>query len=343
MAPVKRPPAQQAPPAPTGVNFGDDAFYMGGGFNLPEGNYALMFDIRMHAFTKANGTKGEEYLGIMLTAWPLIEENGELSYGEEPLPQFYSMGKKAKLSFAPDPATGKGLIAIPNAPAQNAPRLTNWDIFRKSLYDAGLPSGIFTNDISVLDGIWVHTANVKPPEERKAFGAATGEAQAEDQRENLVSVVTEILDGGAPWDGGGGLPEGAAEAAAPAPPPKPAARAAVRPAARAAAPTAAKAPARPVAVARKTAPAAPAEEEGVDEEAVVEAANTALSTVLGDNPKGLKKLMLRTSAFKEMADNPDMAQAVMETHFSDDAALEALLGPLGFKLSGKNGIDVVPA
>lgn len=340
MPPIKR--SVAPPPAPAGVNFGDDAFYMGGGFNLPEGNYALLFDTRLHAYTKANGTQGDSNLGVFVTAFPLLEDpkTKELSYGDEPLTQFYGMGKKAKLSFAPDPDTGKSLIPIPNAPAQTAPRLTNWDIFRRSLLDSGLPGGIFTNDISVLDGVWVHIQNVKPPEERKAFGSNTGEAQQEE-RENLISVVSEILEGGEPWAGGGGLPDGAA---APAPSaPKPVARAAVRAAAPAARPVAAAA--RPTAVRKvATAPVVeePAAEEG-DAEAITAAASAALTAVLSKNPKGLKKLMLRTQVFKELADDADMAQLVMDQIMDSDEALGGVIGELGFTLSGKNGIDVVPA
>lgn len=333
MSPLKR---AATPPAAVGVNFGDDAFYVGG-FTLPEGNYALSFDVRMHAFTKQDGTKGQERLGVMVMAYPLIEDKNEISFGE-PMPQFYGMGNKAALSFAPNPDTGKGLIAIPGAPASSLPRLTNWDVLRKSLYDCGLPQGIFTNDFTTIDGIWVHTQNMKAPEERKSFGSRTGEAE-EEQRDTLVSVVTEILDGGKPWEGGGGLPEGAETA----PPPKPAVVRRAAPAALrgrsagdAAAP--AVAAARPTAR-RAAAPAPPVEEEDNDQ-LILEAASNALTALLDKNPTGMKKLLLRTGAFKTLSADPDMAQAVMETHFANDEALNAVLGQLGFKIAG---MEVVPA
>jgi hypothetical protein len=77
------------------------------------------------------------------------------------------------------------------------------------MYDCGLPEGIFTNDLSVLDGIHVHTQNILEPEDRKGFGSQTGEV-AEERRSGLVPVVTEIKEDGKPWEGTGGIPEAAA-------------------------------------------------------------------------------------------------------------------------------------
>lgn len=336
MAPIKR-----AAPAPVavGVNFFDDEMYAGGGFNLPEADYALLFDVRMHAYTKKNGTKGMENLGVLVTAYPLLESPEGVSFGE-PLEQFYSMGGKAKLSFAPNPDTGKGLVAIPNAPSTTLPRMTNWDTLRSNLLNCAPElKGIMSNDFSVLDGVWVHIQSMKAPEERKSFGAKTGEAE-DEPRNDMISVPTEVLPDGKPWEGTGGLPADAAPAA-----PAPVAAAPVRRAgvARAVAPVAA-APAARTAAPRgraAVAPAPAAEEEGVDEAAVLDAAQTALSTVLTkkENANGMKKILLRTGAFKAITD-ADMAQAVMDTHFADDAALNAVLGELGYKIAG---IEVVPA
>lgn len=339
--PVRRAAAAAAPPAAVGVNFFDDEFYAGGGFNLPEGNYALLFDVRNHAYTKKNGTLGIPNLGVFVTAYPLIEgADNTIDFGD-PLEQFYSMGGKAKLSFAPNPDTGKGIVAIPGAPSTTLPRLTNWDTLRKSLLDSGLPKGLISNDFTPLDGIWVHIQTVKAPEERKTFGVKTGEAE-DEVRNDTISVVSEILADGRPWEGTGGLPEDAAPAA-PAPVAAPVRRtgparaaAPAAPAPRAAAPRTAAAPRGRVA-----APPADADVEQTDAEAVLDAALNAASAVLtrAENAKGMKKILLRTEAFKAVGDDPDMQQAVMESHFTDET-LPELLATLNYKIAG---VQVVPA
>ena len=60
--------------------------------------------------------------------------------------------------------------------------------------------------MSVLEGIWVHMEQIDEPEERKSMKSATAEVQ-EVRRDNNISVVTEIKDGGMPWEGGGGYPK----------------------------------------------------------------------------------------------------------------------------------------
>ena len=214
------------------------------------------------------------------------------------------------------------------------PDSTNWNIFRKSLYDSGMPAGIFTNDASVLDGLWAHLSNVPEPEERKGFGAGksqTGEVQAaEEPRKNQTTViVSEILEGGAPWEGGGGFPEAAP--AAPVAPPKAGPKGIVKPPA-----------ARPPMV-RPAAPAPPvtaAAEVGDDD--MQNAAVNGVASVLEANPKGLPKLKLKTDTFKAVlaAAGQEMAQAVINTYFDSDANLGVLVGGLGFKVSG---VQVTPA
>lgn len=315
---------------PPGVNFGDLAFYVGG-FTLPEGEYALGFDVRMHAYTKQDGTKGVERLGVMVAAYPLE--------GGEPSEQFYSMGSKAHLSFAPNPDTGKGVVPIPGGPATSMPPSSNWGVLLKSLYDCRLPVGVFTNDLTVLDGLWAHTRNVPEPEERKGFASATGEAE-QPQRSGIISIVGEILEGGKPWEGGGGFPE---EAAAPAAPkPRADAAAGKKPALVPPKPAAARtAPARPAArTTTRPAPAAAPEPEGeeADENQIMEAALAGVSSVLekNGNEAGITKLLLRTGTFKAVtaAAGGDMAQAVMETFFGSDASLNAVLGQVGYVASG---------
>ena len=312
---TRRAPTPMAPPP--GVNFGSLSFYSGG-FQLPPGKYAMEHLVMMHQPTKQDGTAvGQPRLGIMLLAHSLDKP------GSDPFEQFLSLGSKTDQSFAPGP-DGKTLVAVPGGPASGAPKITNWGLYLKSLYDAGLPPNVFENDITTLDGIWVVTDLVPEPEERKGFAAKTGEAEEERRGSGKTVVVTEILDGGKPWEGTGGIPDATmpAPAAAPKAAPKAAApRTAARPAA------------RPVAVA----PPAPAETSGDDVET---AAVNGVSAVLSEaaNANGCTKVKLRMGVFKAVtaAQGPEMSQSVMEAYFSDDEALNSLLGAVGFKVNGMN-------
>lgn len=348
MTPVTRRPAATVappPPAPAGVNFGDLDFYTGG-FTLPQGQYAVEWMVQMFSGFSERGKTLQPRLGVMGTFYPLD--------GGEAKQQFFSMGGGAEKSFAPDPETGKGLVPIPGAPASSANNLTNWALMLKSLYDTGLPKGIFTNDLTTIDGIWVQTENVPEPEERKSFGArsATGEAalnpqaQQEVRQNQLTVMVTEILEGGKPWEGGGGFPEPgvpigpAAEEAAPAPvAPKAGPRGVARPAAVAtpvAAP-AARPAARPVARAAVVA-APPPTEEPITEDDVTTAAVNGIAEVLTKAPAGTSKLLLRTGTFSHVTKTlgAEMAQAVMDTVFENDGVLSSLLGSLGYGIVGTN-------
>lgn len=303
-------------PVASGVNFGDLGFYSGS-FTLPKGMYALEFHTKLHQPTKQDGSNvGNPRLGVMVNAHP-INESGE-STGDM-MEQFFSMGSKAHLSFAPD-AQGKGLVPVPGAPAGTAPRNTNWNFFLKSLYDAGLPKGIFENDITTIDGIWVQTDQVPEPEERKGYAsqAATGEAAAEQgerRGSGMIPVVTEIVEGGKPWEGGGGLPT--AEAA---------------PVAKAAPKAAAKPVAKP---AVKVSPAPEPEPAGADEDTATAAVN-AVTSVLEANPDGLPKLKFRTETFKAAtkAVGGEVAQAILDTFFGNDESLNSILGQLGYEVKG---------
>jgi hypothetical protein len=323
MAPIRRPAPVAAPPPPVaeGPNFGDLSFYSGG-FLLPEGDWALEFNVQMHQGTDKNGTpKGAARLGVMLTAYPVA--NGALA--GEPQEQFLSMGSKAHESYVPND-TGKGLAKVPGGPG-SVTNKANWWYFLESLYNTGLPVGIFTDDLSVLDGIWVHTQNIPEPEERKGFGtAATGEVQ-EQRFNNKMPVVSEILEGGKPWEGTGGIPT----AAAAAPKATVAGRIAPRPA-----------------TTRAQAPPSPAATTGDDEDVKNAAINGITSILMFEQPKGvypnangIKKLLLRTGTFKAVntAVSPEMGQAVMDAFFSDDASLNGLLGEMGYHLVGN---DVKP-
>lgn len=307
MAPIKK----AAPSAL--VNIGDlDTDYSAGG-GLPEGDYLLTFDVQMYqAQTQAGVKRGAERLGVMLSATPV---NGSGEAIDEPKTKFYSFGSKAHLSFSPDPNTGKGIVAIPGGAGAQPTNKSNWAYLLKSLYDSGMPKGIFTNDFTVLDGMLVHMHEVPEPEERKSFKktAATGEAAldgADEQQGNgKMSIVSEIKGGVEWW-------EGDAVAAAPA-----AAKAGPKAvAAKAAAPKA------------KAAPAAAAEE--VD---AAEAAVNAVGSVLEASPNGCAKLLLKTKTFTAVkgAHGDDMAQAVIDGFFGSDADLNGLLNQLGYQVTGQ--------
>lgn len=319
-APV-RPPAPK-PPAPE-INFGGMGLYVGGG-GLPEGNYCLFFDVRMHqSIDKQTGrARGKERLGVMVTAYDLKDLTAE------PREQFYSMGSKAHESFQPDPTTGKSLILAANPSGSTLNNKTNWFFFLKSLYDCAMPEGVFNNDLTTIDGLWAHVQNIPAPEDRKSFasGAKTGddEQQEEFKGGDTIAIVSEILEGGKPWEGTGGLPEAVAPAATPKAAP---ARVAAAPAAR---PTAA----RPVA--RVAAPVAAAAEQSEDD--ILQAALGALGEILVKPTlaNGGPKLTVRTETFKWLKENGGeaVAQAVINTYFSSDDKLGELLNQVGYGVVG---------
>lgn len=296
------------PPADDGINFGDLSFYSGG-FSLPEGDYALLFNVKMHDGFGTN-KKGPMRLGVMVDAHSLTDPSADVRQ------VFYSMGSGADKSYAPNPETGKGLVAIPGGPGGGANNSTNWAILLKSLYDAGLPQGTFRNDLTVLDGIHVHMVLVPEPEERKGFQQATGEAGTEPRVDRKIPVVSEIKDDGKPWEGTGGIPAAGA---------KP--KAAAKPAAKAAPAAAAKPAAQPAAA---------------TDDDVQTAAIDSVAAVLGGSPAGVLKAILKTKTFNHAKETfgDDMAQAVVDTYFSTDANLATVLDQLEYKIQG---LKVVPA
>ena len=92
--------AAPAPSAiPVGVNFGEMGMYAGGAF-IPDGDYALEFNVVMHQPKDQNGVpKGPTRLGVMVDFYPFSNptDDGKLQ-------QFYSMGSKA------DQAGGQGQV-----------------------------------------------------------------------------------------------------------------------------------------------------------------------------------------------------------------------------------------
>lgn len=324
MSPVRRPGAAAAAlPAPENVNIGEDSLYSGGG-GIPEGDYALEFIVRMSDAVKQDGTarRGGPRLGVQVNAYPLSDPTAE------PYVSHYSFGSKAHLSFSPNPVTGKGVVAIPGGPASTLPNSTNWAVLRQSLYDSGLPKGIFVNDFSVLDGIWVHMTKVEEPAERKGFQSQTGEAAEEQgpRTTGYITVVSEIKEEGKPWEGTGGIPSPDAT-----PAPKPNGRVAARPAV--AAP--------PAANRGRVAPApAPVAEEGgeMTDAELRQAATDGMVSVLEQeaNANGCTKIALRTGTFKSVSGKygNEVASAVQDLFLNTDANLNSILGPLGYAAKG---------
>lgn len=306
MAPIKK----AAPASGGGFNFGNMEGYSSGG-GLPEGDYCWT-DLTLEMFqpTKQDGTKvGPAKLACKITMVPLG--------GGEAREQHYSLGTNAHQSWQPNPETGKGLVPVPGGPGTPPNASTNWAFLVKSLYDSGLPQGILNDDLSVLEGIHVHMANVPEPEERKGFQAKTGEA-GETQGPKTIAVVTEIKDDGKPWEGTGGVPT---ETAA-----KPNGKV--------------QHIAKPASTATKTAPTQSAAASDDDETIAIKGVSTVLMDPKHSNSIG--KLMLRTSTFKTLSGShsPEVVQRVLNAYFGSEVALSSILAPLGYKVSGTN---VVPA
>lgn len=300
-------PKRAAAPAVVGVNFGDLGMYSGGNF-VPDGDYIMFFNVQNYQPKGKDGsTKGPSRLGVVVDFYPFENPTEEGKH-----PQFYSMGSKADLSFAPNPETGKGVVPIPGAPATGFNDSTNWALLLKSLYDSSLPQGVFTNDFTAIDGIWVHVTNVDEPSERAGFQTNTGDVANQPRKNNKIAIVTEIKDDGKPWEGGGGLPE-APKAAAPTP----------------------KAAPKPVSVPK---PAAAPQATGLDDADVENGAISALSELFTAKPKGCPRLLARNETFKyaKKASGEDMASAIISNYFEPgkEDQLAALLGSLGFAVNG---------
>jgi hypothetical protein len=306
-------PIRKAAPAAAGFNLGDMSAYSSGG-GIPEGDYVWTdLTIEMFQPTKMDGTKvGPAKLACKIVMVPLG--------GGEAREQHYSLGTNAHQSWQPNPETGKGIVAVPGGPGTPPNASTNWAVLVKSLFDSGLPQGILNDDLSVLEGMHVHMANVPEPEERKGFVSKTGEA-GEMQGPKTIAVVTEIKDDGKPWEGTGGIPE-----AAPTPKGKPA-------------PAAATLPATQTRVAAPAPAASASPSEDTETTAIA-----GISSVLEDpkHAKGVGKLILRTSTFKAVStsNGQEAAQKVINTYFNSDDSLNGILNLLGYKVSGA---QVVPA
>ena len=304
-----------------------------GGFTLPEGLYALKFLVHMFTPTKSDGSPaGAARLGVTLTCAPINEEGERVA---DDVDQFISLGTKAHESWAPDPETGGGVVAIPGGKGVALNNQSNWFYFWKSLYDAGMPEGFVDNDLHVLDGIRVRTANVPEPESRKRLQAATGEAAMmgggqEKKGSGVMVTVLEVLDGGKPWEEAVEFPE--EENAKPKK--KAAVKAPVKPVAK---PAVAAKPGPKAVVKPKAAPAAE-ETEGISEE-VADVAQAAFAELFADAKyeDGLKVIMARTKIFTAVkAEHGDEMAQQMVSVFDNEEALSTVLGALGYSVNGKD-------
>lgn len=291
-------PKKTQAPVQDGVNFLSYGLYVSGG-GLPAGNY-WWEDCSLVLHNGFNPQKPQQTkLGVMIKLHDLQDLKGDVK------PVFYGLGTKAHLSFAPDP-TGKKLVPIPGAPACQFYDSTNFAVLLKSLIDCDpVIQTLATNDLSVFDGIWAHMEPVPEPESRKGFsqGATTGEATLEPRKDQTIPVVTNILDNGKPWEGTGGRPKGSITVTAP------------------------KVNGAPAVVA---APAASTDDD------LKSAAISGLSVVLEKKPEGCTKLLGRVNAIKSITDTygAEISTAVTAQYFDDEAAFSAVLGELGYTLSG---------
>ncbi len=323
--------------ATNGVNFGELEQYSGSTF-IPAGKYCVYHNVVLHqAVDKTTqAPKGPPRLGVMIDFYPLANPVEEAK-----IQQFYSMGSKAHLTYAPNPDTGKGVVLVPGGPQSNLNDKTNWFFYLDSLYQSAMPKGVFTNDLTTIDGVWVTITHVPEPAERAGFRSNTAEVQQEERKPGLIAVVSQIEEGGAPWEGGGGFPAAPVAAAAPAPravaarPGPPSARPNGAPAPATKAPAAPRPAARPVAA---VAPPPPAQVSGLDPEDIKAWASTAINESIVKKPNGLPKTILRNETFKylEKEAGAEVAGAVITSFFEagGEANLMTVLGELGYTAQG---------
>lgn len=310
--------ASPAVQQPEVFNLGDRSQYSEGGslFTFVESDYALEFQIALFQGFKPKPTDPMR-VGVWIHFHPLVEGV------EKPESKFLSFGTNMEKSWMPS-EDGKSIVAIPGGPKAPLMGMTNWALFLDSLTNSGLENGVFTGDISVLDGMHAHCAEIPEPEERKGFQSKTAEvATASARRPNKVVVVTEII--AKPWEGEGGIPEAEA-AAAPA----------ARPAAAAAKPITGRTLSR-----KPAAPAAETDPAQMTDDDLLTLAEQVVSTIMAENPKGLTTSSLKTTAFEAVSktNGDDVAQFVQENILNDAGTLGTVLGTLGY---GVKGITVKP-
>lgn len=293
-----------------GIPFLDMSTYAEGGqsFDFPEGDYA--FQLRVDNEKFADGTVP---IGCRLTGLPLR--------GGEAVEKFISFGKDMERSWIPTP-DGMSIAENPEFPEDETrkpfSKKGNWAIFLKSIRDCD-PAVPLNDSFEPIDGFWGHLQNIPEPTERAAYGQGTAEQSEKPKYPRKVPVITAILEGGKPWEGGGGFDLEAAPAKKVTPP-------------------VAKKPG--IGTKKAVAPVEPeeeAEEETTDENEELDAAtvaDSAIAVILAKNKAGMSSAMLQTNVFsavkKEHGDA--MAQGVMKVMKGD--GYEALLGMHQFALVG---------
>ncbi len=304
--PVPSKPLKKKPVA--GVPFLDMSTYAEGGqsFDIPEGNYAIQYRV-----VNAKYTDGTTPIGTEITAFPLG--------GGDPVVKFITYGKGMEESWMP---SGDGMSVLETEQEEDFVRKPfskkgNWAVHLKSLYDAVPDIPNLSDSFEPIDGIWATIQNIPEPEERSTFGQSTAEETEKRKKfPNKIPVITAILDGGKPWEGGGGFDFEA----------KPTKTVAKKPA--------------PPAVKPKAKPTPEPEEEAEEEQDENEAsdattvADSAVAAFLAKNKAGSSSAMLQTSVFSAVKKEhgAEMAQAVMGILKGD--SYEALLGGHSFELKG---------
>lgn len=297
-----------------GVPFLDMSTYSegGGSFDIPEGDYAVQFRVTNEKFAD-----GSMPVGAMLTCYPLR--------GGDPIAKFIKFGTGMENSWMPS-EDGMSVIENPDLPEDQTRKAfskkSNWGIFLKSLYDAAPDVPSLSDSFEPIDGLWVTIQNVPEPAERASFGQSTAEeAEKKKKFPNKIPVITAIVDGGKPWEGGGGFDFAAEKPKAPVKTVKAQMAAVV-----------AKAKLKVV----EPEPDEEAEPEA-DENEEADASTVASSAVaafLAKNKAGASSAMLQTQVFSTVKKEhgPEMAQAVMAALKGDE--YEAILGMQGYKLVG---------
>lgn len=275
------------------------ALAVGGG--VPNGEYQCTFAIIMHKGEKSPVARP----GLQVTFKPMK--------GGEPVQWFYGFGTGMEKIWAPN-AEGTGIVPLPGVENIEAPKAgSNYGVFLKEAYNAGLPENFYNDDVSVLNPSNVYVKNIPEPEERKTFkktanSAEGAGAQPEEDRARTIAVITAFLDGGKPWEG-------------------------------TVSEITSKAPVKPNGKAGKATVAVTV---AADEEHDPEAAlNAALEHVFTAKPEGCSKVQMNTSIFEFLQKNysDEVAQMIQTDILSVPAELAAVLDGVGMKVAG---FKVVP-
>lgn len=306
MAPV---PGKKKTPV-AGVPFLDMSTYVEGGqsFDIPEGDYAIQWRVDNERY--ADGTVP---VGSRLTCYPLR--------GGDPVVKFITFGKGMEDSWMPG---DDGLTVVetpqddPDFVRKAFSKKGNWAILLKSLYDCAPDVPNLSDSFEPVDGLWATIQNIPEPAERASFGQSTAEAAEKKKFLNKIPVITAIVEGGKPWEGGGGFDFLETKAT---PKKKPAF-----------APAGVKPKVKPAPEPEPEEVTEPEDDNEVEDASTV--ASAAVAAVLAKNKNGLSSALLQTQVFPAVKKDhgAEMAQAVMGILKGD--SYEAILGAHGYKLAG---------